>query len=330
MQQQFWIPHNVGNYAFINEVEENKWNAMDQTSKKEVFVQIVSKKDYQNKDSFYKLTRYVELTKNIQSKYFSKCQDFFEDKRFYYVVLEKPDGITLKEYVEQNCGKITEEYVKNFFVNLIAAFESLDYNQFSITYNNIYVNNNDLHDNTHKFELTIIPYMMKYSINPTYVFEAPEVLLGKAKNSVSNVWTCGILLYYITIGSLPFSVTPFNASEFQKIMLNEKIQIPAYVPADIQDLLTRMLTKNTFTRMKFEQLFNHYWVKKDSMKPTEKSYQHINKEQFPNLWAQSSSLINKSLSEDFMKQHHLQIQIIASKKRPSLINAENIKDINIL
>lgn len=328
MQQQFWIPHNIGNYSFINEVEENKWNAINQTTKDEVFVQIVSKKELQNRDLFYKLTRYIEFMKNMQSKYFAKCLDFFEDKRFYYVVFEKPNGITLKDYVEQNLGKITEEYVKKFFINLISAFQSLDYNQFSITYNNIYVQKNEPNNNSTESNLTIIPYMMNYTINPTYVFEAPEILLGKPKNSVANVWTCGVLLYYIAIGALPFSITPFNATEFQKIMLNEQIQIPVYVPPDIRDLLTKMLMKNSFTRIKFEQLFNHCWVKKTSMKPIEKSYQIYNKEQFPTLWAQSA-FINKNLSEDFMKTHHLQIQIIASKKRPSLINVENIKKINI-
>ena len=327
MQQQFWIPHNIGNYSFINEVEENKWNAIDQTTKNQVFIQIVSKKELQNKDLFYKLTRYIESTKNFQSKYFSKCLDNFEDKRFYYVVFEKPEGITLKDYVEQNCGKISEEYVKNFFINLISAFQSLDYNQFSITYNNIYVKN-DMHDNNQESNLTIIPYMMKYAINPTYVFEAPEVLLGKPKNSLANVWTCGVILYYLATGTLPFSVTPFNASEFQKIMLNEQIQIPVFIPPDMRDLITKMLMKNSFTRIKFEQLFDHCWVKKASLKPIGKSYQIINKEQFPTLWAQSA-FINKNLSEDFTKTHHLQIQIIASKKRSSLINTDKLKNINI-
>ena len=328
MQQQFWIPHNIGSYSFINEAEENKWNAINQMTKKEVFVQIVSKKDYPTKDAFYKLTRYIELTKNLKSQFFSQCLDFFEDRRFFYIVFEKPEGITLKDYVLKNNGKISEEFVKTFLKNLISALQEFENNQFSITYNNIYINESEAHDNNKELQLTIIPYMMKYVVNPTYIFEAPEVLLGKSKNSISNVWTCGVILYFIATGNLPFSITPFNASEFQKILLNDQIQIPLYLPSDVKDLLAKMFVKNSYARIKFEQLFDHCWVNPDDSKQTAKSYTKINVEQFSALVAQPNS-INCAKNDDFVKINHTHIQI-HSKKRTSRFHIEKIKKINIL
>ena len=327
MQQQFWIPHNIKNYSFINEAEENKWNAINQQSKKEVFIQIVSKKDYPTKDAFYKLTRYIELTKNLQSQFFSQCLDFFEDKRFFYVVFEKPEGITLKEYVLKHNGKITEKFVNTFFNNLISAFKELDNNQFSITYNNIYIHNYEDNDNDES-QLTIIPYMMKYNVNPNYIFEAPEVLLGKSKNSISNVWTCGVILYFIATGTLPFSITPFNATEFQKILLNDQIQIPLYLPTDIKDLLAKMFVKNSYARIKFEQLFDHCWVNPDN-KQTAKSYTKINVDQFSSLLSQSNSTNGNAKNDDFVKTNYAHVKI-HSKKRPNRFHIEKIKKINIL
>lgn len=328
-QNQFWIPHNIGKYSFINEVEENKWNAINQESKKEVFVQIVSKKDYPTKDAFYKLTRYIELTKNLQSQFFSQCLDFFEDKRFFYVIFDKPEGITLKEYVSKNCGKITEKFVKTFFTNLISAFQKLENNQFSITYNNIYVSNFDSHDNNNadQLRITIIPYMMKYIVNPNYIFEAPEVFLGKSKNSISNVWTCGVILYFISTGTLPFEITPFNSTEFQKIVLNDQIQIPLYLPSDVKDLLNKMFVKNSYARIKFEQLFEHCWIKEDA-KQTSKSYSRLNTEQFPSLWSQPNVINISAKNDEFMKTHHVHVQI-HSKKRPNRFQIEKIKKSNI-
>lgn len=324
-QQQFWIPHNVNNYQFINEVEENKWNAINQSTKQEVFVQIVSKKDYPTRDAFYKLTRYIELTKNLKSQFFSQCLDFFEDKRFFYVVFEKPEGITLREYVLRHNGQISEEFVKNFFNDLISAFQELENNQFSITYNNIYISNNDKYDNN-KLNLIIIPYMMKYVVNQSYIFEAPEVLLGKSKNSISNVWTCGVILYFTATGDLPFSITPFNATEFQKILLNDQIQIPLYLPSDVKDLLAKMFVKNSYARIKFDQLFDHSWVNPN--KQTARSYTKINVENFSSLVSQSNSL-NTAKNDDFVKINQNCVQI-HSKKRLNRFHIEKIKKINIL
>lgn len=325
-QQQFWIPHNVNNYQFINEVEENKWNAINQSTKQEVFVQIVSKKDYPTRDAFYKLTRYIELAKNLKSQFFSQCLDFFEDKRFFYVVFEKPEGITLREYVLRHNGQISEEFVKNFFNDLISAFQELENNQFSITYNNIYISNNDKYDNNNKLNLIIIPYMMKYVVNQSYIFEAPEVLLGKSKNSISNVWTCGVILYFTATGDLPFSITPFNATEFQKILLNDQIQIPLYLPSDVKDLLAKMFVKNSYARIKFDQLFDHSWVNPN--KQTTRSYTKINVENFSSLVSQSNSL-NTAKNDDFVKINQNCVQI-HSKKRLNRFHIEKIKKINIL
>lgn len=323
MQQQFLIPHNIGSYTFNNEVEENKWTAFDQQTNKEVFIQLVSKKDYQTPDASSKLMKYAETVKNLNSKYFSKCLESFEDKRYFYYVFEKPEGITLNEYVFRNRGKITEEYIKEFFTNLISSFQDMINNnvQFSITYNNIFVKNCNVF-NLKEFKLIIVPYMMKYIVNPSFIFEAPEVLLGKIKDSISNVWTCGILLYYITTGTIPFSVTPFNQNEFQKIILNVEIQIPLYVPSEIKDLLVRTIVKNPSSRIKFNQLFEHFWLNKESVRQTAKTYSHIDMEQFPTLWAQPNFL-REMPKDDFGRSPKIKVQIV-SKPKSSRFHIEKI------
>lgn len=323
MQQQFLIPHNVGSYTFNNEIEENKWTAFDQQTNNEVFIQLISKKDYQTPDVSSKLSKYTEYMKDLNSKYFSRCLNSFEDKRFYYFVFEKPEGITLNEYVFRNRGKITEEYIKTFFTNLISSFQEMINNnvQFSITYNNIFVKNCNVF-NLKEFKLTIVPYMMKYAVNPSFVFEAPEVLFGKIKDSVSNVWTCGILLYYITTGSIPFSVTPFNQDDFQKVILNSEIQVPLYVPSEIKDLLIRTIVKNPSCRIKFDQLFDHFWLNKESVRQTAKTYSHIDMDQFPTLWAQPNFL-KECPKNDFARTHKINIQVV-SKPKSSRFHIEKV------
>lgn len=324
MQQQFLIPHKVGSYSFINEVEDNKWTSIDQQSNKEVFIQLISKKECQTQDFQSKIMTYFNTLKKIHSTFFSRCLDFFEDKHNYYVVMEKPEGITLNEYVFRNKGKITEEYIKTFFTNLIEAYrEMLNNNfQFSVTYNNIYVKDCNVF-NLNEFKLTIIPYMMKSVISSSYMFEAPEVFLGKIKSSESNVWTCGVFLYYITTGTLPFSVTPFNPDEFQKIILNAEIQIPLYVPSNIKDIIARMIIKNPGSRIKFAQIFDHVWLKKESVKQTAKTYSHIDMDQFPTLWAQPN-FIKEYPKDDNARSNKFHFQVVP-KQKTSRFHIEKIQ-----
>lgn len=316
MQTQFWIPRNTEKYSFINQIDGNQWNAIrnDQTN---VVIQIFSKLEYRNQDSFYKLTAYTESLKNTSEPHISKCIDFYEDSRFLYSVMEKPNGIPLRRFIEMHSAKISENEIKEFIIQLLTILQRFENIPLSITYNNVYIKED-------KFELTkITPYMIPEEIDSSYIFESPEVILGKPQTSVSNIWTCGIFLYYILNGNLPYTYTNFDKSEFIESVLNEKIEFPKNLPNEITDLLNKMLVKNTYTRIKVDQILRHQWISKCFKNTQRKSFDDIYQIGcFSPLQVKSNNLITKD-NEQICKK---QIQI-ASKKRFSNSTIETKKKI---
>lgn len=79
-------------------------------------------------------------------------------------------------------------------------------------------------------------------------YASPEVVEGKSyKGNVSDIWSCGVILYALLVGRLPFD------HENIRILL-EKVKMATYdtpkdVPAAARDLISRMLEKDVTKRI---------------------------------------------------------------------------------
>ena len=80
------------------------------------------------------------------------------------------------------------------------------------------------------------------------IFYSPEKI---------DIWSCGVTLYVMICGALPFS-DPDTAALFKKI-INGKFKMPPYVSEDVKDLLYRILTKNPSERIPLQEIMKHPW-----------------------------------------------------------------------
>ncbi|KAJ8461698.1 hypothetical protein OPV22_034624 [Ensete ventricosum] len=96
--------------------------------------------------------------------------------------------------------------------------------------------------------------------SPNYV--APEVLKNRGYDGArSDIWSCGVILYVILTGSLPFDDRNL-AVLCQKIFRGDT-KIPRWLSPDAQDLLRRMLNPNPITRIDVAGIKAHDWFKQD-------------------------------------------------------------------
>jgi 5'-AMP-activated protein kinase catalytic alpha subunit len=94
--------------------------------------------------------------------------------------------------------------------------------------------------------------------SPNYA--APEVISGNLYAGAEvDVWSCGVILYALLCGSLPFDDENIRAL-FRKIK-GGIYSIPSHVSPGARDLLSKMLVVDPLKRASIPQVMQHSWYR---------------------------------------------------------------------
>ncbi|KAG6595559.1 CBL-interacting serine/threonine-protein kinase 14, partial [Cucurbita argyrosperma subsp. sororia] len=94
---------------------------------------------------------------------------------------------------------------------------------------------------------------------PAYV--APEVLAKKGYDGAKiDVWSCGIILYVLTAGFLPFNDSNLMAM-YRKIYRGD-FRCPKWTSPDLRRFLSRLLDTNPETRITVDEIHQDPWFRK--------------------------------------------------------------------
>ncbi|EEF43192.1 CBL-interacting serine/threonine-protein kinase 1 [Ricinus communis] len=111
--------------------------------------------------------------------------------------------------------------------------------------------------------------------SPNYV--APEILSNRGYDgATSDTWSCGVILYVILTGYLPFDDRNL-AVLYQKIFKGDA-QIPKWLSSGAQNMIRRILDPNPVTRITMADIKSDEWFKQDYT-PAEEDI-HIDNEGF--------------------------------------------------
>ncbi|KAK8742704.1 hypothetical protein OTU49_001630 [Cherax quadricarinatus] len=90
-------------------------------------------------------------------------------------------------------------------------------------------------------------------------YACPEVIRGeKYDGRRADVWSCGVILYALLVGALPFDDD--NLRQLLEKVKRGVFHIPHFVPPDCQDLLRGMIEVNPEKRFTLEEINKHPWV----------------------------------------------------------------------
>jgi len=94
---------------------------------------------------------------------------------------------------------------------------------------------------------------------------APELVVGKGLyiGSAVDIWSCGIILYAMLSGHLPFDDDPSNLDGdninlLYKYIINTPLMFPDYVGPDAQDLLGKMIILDPLRRCDMRTIMKHW------------------------------------------------------------------------
>ncbi|KAJ0978617.1 hypothetical protein J5N97_014091 [Dioscorea zingiberensis] len=96
--------------------------------------------------------------------------------------------------------------------------------------------------------------------SPCYV--APEVLANRGYDgAISDIWSCGVILYFILTGKLPFEDRNLVVL-YQKIFKADT-EIPKWLSPGAQNIIRKILDPNPTTRIKLAMIKEDEWFKQD-------------------------------------------------------------------
>ena len=92
-------------------------------------------------------------------------------------------------------------------------------------------------------------------------YAAPEMLKGENYNGLYiDIWSCGIILYYMLTGNFPFYDNDNNnISILYKKIIEGRFNIPNYLSLNAKDLIKKILVTNPKKRIKINGILNHPW-----------------------------------------------------------------------
>ena len=185
--------------------------------------------------------------------------EIIEDPENYYIVMEYCKRGELFDYIVEH-ERLTEDEAAIFFYQLINGVESI--HSKGIAHRDLKPENLLL---TKDKTLKIIDFGLSHEFDgidllktkcgsPSYA--SPEILRGKPYDGFkSDVWSCGIILYAMVCGYLPFDGET-NKILFKNIMKCEP-EIPDYLNDITQDIILKILTSDPDIRITIDEIKRH-------------------------------------------------------------------------
>ncbi|KAI9314212.1 kinase-like domain-containing protein [Dichotomocladium elegans] len=100
-------------------------------------------------------------------------------------------------------------------------------------------------------------------------YASPEIVRGKPYDGQStDVWSCGVVLYAMLAGHLPFDDSHVSRL-LAKIKLGKFVPLPSHVSREAADLIKSMLTVDPSKRITLDAVLAHPWLTNKSYLGTE-------------------------------------------------------------
>lgn len=154
----------------------------------------------------------IETLKICQHKNIMRLYEVFENADNIYLILEFLGGGNLYNYAKEHSFRLDESTIKGIVKSIAEALNYL--HTYGIIHRDIKADNIVLETLLDNSDVKLVDFGLAKILEPnelateavgTLCYAAPEILLGSKYNKSVDMWSLGVLLYWLFTGSLPFS-----------------------------------------------------------------------------------------------------------------------------
>ncbi|KZF18950.1 Pkinase-domain-containing protein [Xylona heveae TC161] len=258
----------LGQYNIIKTLGEGSFGkvklAVHQISGQKVALKIISRRKLMNRDMAGRIEREIQYLQLLRHPHIIKLYTVITTPSEIIMVLEYAGG-ELFDYIVQH-GKMTEDSARRFFQQMICAVEYC--HRHKIVHRDLKPENLLLDEYLNvkiaDFGLSNIMtdgnFLKTSCGSPNYA--APEVISGKLYAGPEvDVWSCGVILYVLLVGRLPFD-DEYIPALFKKIAQGN-FHVPSYLSSGATSLIKKMLVVNPVHRITVQEIRQDPWFLKD-------------------------------------------------------------------
>ncbi|AIO02230.1 SNF1-related protein kinase, putative [Leishmania panamensis] len=236
-----------------------------ETTKVRVALKIISRKLMDSDArSALKIKREIKIMRVLRHPHITRLYDVVKTKHDIVLVMEYVSGGELFDYISRQ-GRLEEPTVRTLFQQLAAAVAYC--HRYRVTHRDIKPENIMMEHGSHSvklsdFGLSSITHDGRFFETScgTPNYASPEVVSGRLYGGPeADVWSCGVVLYAMLCGTLPFDESNISVL-FKKIQTADYV-IPSYISRQAQDLLHHVLVVNPLERATMEQVMQHPWLR---------------------------------------------------------------------
>ncbi|KAF9644626.1 kinase-like protein [Thelephora ganbajun] len=238
----------------------------------EVAIKLIRKGNIDTSARISKVEREIEILKVLKHPNIVRLYDAIETDRYTAIILEYASGGDLFDHILAH-RYLKEEDACKLFSQLISGVWYI--HQKKIVHRNLKLENLllDRHRNliitgfalANRFEHEADKLMQASCRFPCYA--APELVISDSMyvGSAVDIWSCGVILYAMLAGYLPFDDDPTNPDRdinlLYRYIVSAPLSFPNYISAEARDLLYIMLVPDPKRRADTQIVMNHRWLR---------------------------------------------------------------------
>ncbi|KAJ3346568.1 hypothetical protein HDU91_006998 [Kappamyces sp. JEL0680] len=278
----------------------------------EVAIKFIKKQSVDSAVRRTKLAREINILQSISHRYIVELLEVIETEAYIGLIMEVATGGELFEYILSR-EYLSEREAGRIFAQLIDAVSYLHAR--GIIHRDLKLENVLLDRNRN---VKLIDFGFANTVNdhsqmlqtscgsPCYA--APELVSEPNYNGeLADIWSCGVILYAMLCGTLPFDDDPNNENSENLVVLyryimETKLSFPVPLSSGAVHLVNRILNINPKIRASLVEIKSHQYVLPHSccrwLKPYVKTFQRYSKEDTSPAEAQPVSPMSRSLAID--------------------------------
>ena len=198
--------------------------------------------------------------------------DHLENNNYIFIVMEYIEGGTLRQYFKKRKFNFSERQATNIMSQIVSGIKYL--HQYGIVHRDLKPDNIMITQQNDFGIIKIMDFGLSKIVSPqekmvdgygSLSYVAPEILLRTPYNKEVDIWSIGVILFYMLCGHLPFRGSKEDVVANKIVFDNPEFDEDEWETRSktVRNLIEACLEKKAKNRITIDQFINHAWFKKN-------------------------------------------------------------------